>query len=115
MQHKKNSSTETSLTKTPFVKIPGFTIQISITPDPRCEAQTSTSVTPVVQSITEDVDELLTMKSSVGVARLSASTLNRMKNSGQLPYTRIGKKNIFFKRGDLLAIRKEVHLKGISF
>ena len=58
-------------------------------------------------------DTLLTKKQSTAVAFRSISSLDRLRKNGTLPYTKIGK-TIFFKYQDLLAIRKEVRLRGFT-
>jgi len=92
-----------------YQKIPGFSIQISVVPDP---ITIDTSPSPLL-SHPSGGDELLNIKEAVSIALRSASTLDRLRKSGQLAYTKIGR-NVFFKRADLLAIRKEVRLRGLN-
>ena len=57
-------------------------------------------------------DELIFIKQCPDIARVSISTLRRMKKAGEIPYTKI-RGRIFFYESTLLSIRKEIHLKGV--
>jgi hypothetical protein len=66
-----------------------------------------------ISSYNERKDILIPIKKAPDTALVSASTLNRMKNAGELPYVKI-RGRVFFHESALLAIRQEIRLKGAS-